>query len=65
MLLYIPIALSIIFGVGFLYSLNRSYRLKLEMRFLRLVAEEDKEARLKLEAEKLLSIQQVEELSSK
>ncbi len=65
MLFYILIASSAILGAGFLYSLNKNYRLKLELKFLTAVADEDKAARVKLEEEKLVSLKQVEQLSSK
>lgn len=65
MLFYILIASSVILGAGFLYSLNKNYRLKLELKFLAAIAEEDKAERLKLEAEKLTYLKQIEQLSSK
>ena len=46
MLFYILIASSVILGAGFLYSLNKNYRLKLELKFLAAIAEEDKAERL-------------------
>ena len=65
MLFYVLIASSVIFGAGFLYSLNKNYRLKLELQFLTAVADEDKAARLKLGEEKISTLQRIEQLSSK